>query len=88
MPAELGVRADVEKLMELENQALKTAGELVESAREAVDDLEKSRAPTDGDASDERVSETLRNKTDMPTPWKQNGCYGEFRAKASKKLTK
>ena len=88
MPAELGVRTDVEKLVELENQALKTAGELAESARQAVDDLEKSRAPTDGDASDERVSETLRNKTDMPMPWKQNGCYGEFRAKASRKLTK
>ena len=38
---------------------------LVESARQAVDSLERNRAPTDGDAADERVgaSETLRNKT-------------------------
>ena len=52
--------------MELESQALNTAGELVESARQALDYLERSQAPTDRDADDERVgaSETLRNKTD------------------------
>ena len=56
-------RRDAEKLMELENQALKTAGDLAESARQAVDDLKRGRNPTDGDADNERAgaSETLRN---------------------------
>ena len=60
------IKKVVEKLLELENRALKTAGDLVESTKQAVDDLERSRAPRDGDADDERVgaSETLSNKTD------------------------